>query len=98
MTDKELSKLKRPELLEVLYIMRKEIDELKNENDLLRSKLEAQAAGQAEAIDKMLNLLSKTAEQTDRLYKKNFPDVRNEYPCNTAHCIPDRNEMEKEKL
>ncbi len=36
MTDKELKKLKRAELMELLYYMRREIDELTEENQHLR--------------------------------------------------------------
>ncbi len=39
MTDKELRKLKKLELIEMLYYLRKETDELKAENDQLRAKL-----------------------------------------------------------
>ena len=40
MTDKELHKLKRPELLELLFCMRDELDKLRAENDDLRRRLE----------------------------------------------------------
>ncbi len=39
MTDKELKKLKRIELIEILYYLKKENEELKAENDLLKDKL-----------------------------------------------------------
>ena len=39
MTDKELSKLKRTELLELLLYMREEIDNLQKENDELKRKI-----------------------------------------------------------
>lgn len=39
MTDKELKKLKRGELLEILLFIQKEYDELKAENELLKEKL-----------------------------------------------------------
>lgn len=40
MTDKELKKLKRSELIEVLYYMRREIDELREENEKLESRID----------------------------------------------------------
>ncbi len=40
MTEKELRKLKRAELIEILYYMRTEIDELKAENEQLKSRLD----------------------------------------------------------
>ena len=39
MTDKELHKLKRSELLELLIYMREELDKLQNENMQLREKI-----------------------------------------------------------
>ena len=39
MTEKELRKAKKEELIEMLYYLRKEIDELKEENDKLRAKI-----------------------------------------------------------
>ena len=39
MTDKELRKAKKDELIEMLYFLRKEVDELKEENTALRAKL-----------------------------------------------------------
>ncbi|MDE5583110.1 MAG: hypothetical protein K2J08_05355 [Ruminococcus sp.] len=44
MTDKELHKLKRIELLDLLFFMRKELDELQAENETLRKKLENYSA------------------------------------------------------
>lgn len=40
MTDKELRKLKRAELLEILFYLRKENDSLKQENTELKQRLE----------------------------------------------------------
>jgi len=40
MTDKELARLKRPELLEILYYMRRELDELREENDKLKKRID----------------------------------------------------------
>lgn len=39
MTDKELRKAKKDELIEMLYYLRKEADRLKEENDGLRARL-----------------------------------------------------------
>ncbi len=41
MTDKELRQLRRTDLIEILYYMRTEIDELKAENEQLKSRLDA---------------------------------------------------------
>lgn len=40
MTDKQVKKLKRSELIELLYFARKEIDRLGQENEQLRSRLD----------------------------------------------------------
>ena len=39
MTDKELRRAKKDDLLEMLYYLRTEIDELKAQNDTLRAKV-----------------------------------------------------------
>lgn len=39
MTDKEVRKLKRTELLEILFYLEKELEELKQENEELRQRL-----------------------------------------------------------
>lgn len=39
MTDKELRKTKKADLIEMLYYLRTEIDELKAQNDTLRAKV-----------------------------------------------------------
>lgn len=40
MTDKELRKLKRTELLEILFYLQKEVDSLKQENSELKLRLD----------------------------------------------------------
>ncbi len=40
MTDKQLHRLKRPELIEILYYLRKELDDVKNENERLKKRLD----------------------------------------------------------
>lgn len=41
MTDKELRKLKRADLIEILYYLKRENEELTEENEKLRSRLDA---------------------------------------------------------
>lgn len=67
MTDKELHKLKRTELLELLLYLRKELDAVKQENEQLQKKLDAQAAAQMDAADEILQTVRKTAQQMERL-------------------------------
>lgn len=59
MTDKELHKLKREELLELMFNLQKELDNLRNENTLLKNQIGVftQTALQAKAS------LSETALQ-----------------------------------
>ncbi len=61
MTDKQLRKLKRAELIEILYYLKRENEELHEENEKLRSKL---GAFVDEAIEMKKESLSaeKTAE------------------------------------
>lgn len=65
MTDKELRKLKRSELLEILYFMRKEIDSLKSENEELRSSLRAKPLD--ENVAEILTIVRETSVKTDKL-------------------------------
>lgn len=46
MTDKEVRKLKKPELLEILFYLQKEMDTLKEENENLRRQVENLASSQ----------------------------------------------------
>ena len=41
MTDKELKKLKRADLIEILYYLKKDNEDLTKENEELRSRLDA---------------------------------------------------------
>lgn len=52
MTEKELRKAKKAELIEMLYYLRKEVDELKAENDTLRAKVIVLSGGEP---DKQVN-------------------------------------------
>lgn len=53
MTDKELRRLKRPELLEILFYLQKEIEGLKQENEVLKQRIEsfAKNSNNSENID-----------------------------------------------
>jgi hypothetical protein len=52
-TDKELNKLKRSELLELLFAFREEIDRLREENELLRKRADDTDANR-EILEKIL--------------------------------------------
>ena len=47
MTDKKLQRLRRTDLIEILYYLSKENDELREENTKLREKLDAMLPGAA---------------------------------------------------
>lgn len=57
MTDKELHKLKKSELLELLFTMRKEIDSLQSEAEELKQKLD-EACANREILEKILQAVS----------------------------------------
>lgn len=61
MTDKELRKLKRSELLDLLLYMRKELDELQEENESLRKQLKDSAENR-EMLEKIFKAVC-TEEQ-----------------------------------
>lgn len=62
MTDKELKKLSKSELLEILAYMRKEIDTLKEENRKLTEKVEN---GDSKVNQELLSLARSNAEKLD---------------------------------
>lgn len=53
MTEKELRKLNRSQLLEILEIMRTEIDRLNDENQLLKDKMKKES----DKVDEILDLV-----------------------------------------
>ena len=57
MTDKELSKLRRVELLEILYELRKQLDAAKKENEDLRAEIERERSGAAKRTEQMVRKL-----------------------------------------
>ncbi|MGN0165226.1 MAG: hypothetical protein ACI39R_03510 [Lachnospiraceae bacterium] len=63
MDDKELKKLKKSELLEILLYMRKEIDSLKEENRQLTEKIEKMDTSSLN--DEILSLAKSNSEKLD---------------------------------
>lgn len=63
MTDNELKKLKRRDLLEILYYLRKELDETRLENERLRELINEHNKDHKEIMSE----LSKASKQIDRL-------------------------------
>lgn len=62
MTEKELHKLHKTELLELLLEMRSELDRLREENTALEEKLEA-ASAQRALLEQILGIVEETAAQ-----------------------------------
>ncbi len=69
MTDKELRKLKRKELLELMYYLQKELEDVKLENAELHKRLEDKAEAQYNANNDILEIVKKIAGQVDSLCK-----------------------------
>ena len=59
MTDKQLRKLKRADLIEILYYLKRENEELHAENEKLRSKLDA-------FVDEALNIKKEMPPHEDK--------------------------------
>lgn len=84
MTDKELHKLNRKELLEILLKQQQEIDHLKNELEQAEKKLQERkiiienAGSLAEASIAMTNLLEEAQKAAD-IYLHNIYALGNEY-------------------
>ena len=76
MTDKELRKLKRAELLELMYYMKEELEKVKQENEILKGKLETQSAGQGDVTAMILERVNDSAKKIDELYRA--ADLKNE--------------------
>lgn len=62
MTDKELHKLKRPELLDLMLYMRRELDELQAENESLKRQIE-NSEHNRELLEKIFNAVCPEGEK-----------------------------------
>ncbi len=76
MTERELHRLRRAELLELLLEMRKELDAVNRENEALREQLEA-VQETRELAQKILHTVQETAAQIQVLVPKE-QDVQSE--------------------
>lgn len=68
MTDKELRRLRRKELLELLFYLRRELDEAKKENESLRRQLEEKTDPQ----DEIRSFIRRASVQLDKLCTAQF--------------------------
>lgn len=67
MTDKELKKLRKTELLELMLYLRRALDTVRNENEELRRQLEAYTLGQKDMQNELLEAVRKANEKLDAL-------------------------------
>ncbi len=70
MTDKELHRLKRAELLEILFYLQKEIDNLKEQNQKLQERIENLAVNKQSLSDEDLNRISQIIKDALNLDNK----------------------------
>ncbi len=91
MTDNELKKLKRRELLEILYYMRKELDETRLENEQLREHVDKLNKDHKEIMFE----LNKASKQIDRLYRAKFNE--NKKPDNGIGSAKENKSQNKRK-
>lgn len=66
MTDKELRRLKRSELLELMFYLREELDKLKVENESLKSRIDDLSKTAIESKNSISDELVKTISETVR--------------------------------
>ena len=66
MTDKELRKLKRSELLELMFYLREELDKLKEENESLKSRIDNLSKTAIESKNNISDECIKTISETVR--------------------------------
>ncbi len=77
MTDKELRKLKRSELLELMFYLREELDKLKEENESLKVRIDDLSKVAIEAknnlSDELIKIISDAVKNSAENYfgKKN---------------------------
>lgn len=71
MTEKDLRHLRRDELLELLFEIRKEYDKLKEENDNLKQKLKTEE-GNKEKLEQILH----TTEMTEEKISKFLSEIK----------------------
>lgn len=81
MTEKELRKLKKTELLELMIALRNELDRVQAENETLRQKLQiaennALQQVETEAVLAVQKLLQAVETETDA-YRKRIREVQN---------------------
>lgn len=93
MTDNELKKLKRKDLLEILYYMRKELDETRLENERLQELINERDKNHEEIMLK----LNKASKQIDRLCRAQFGDSRKSSDSDSKQEAKPQNKRKKKR-
>ena len=86
MTDKEIKKLKRADLLEILYYLQKEIEELTKENESLKKIMENQQLSLSENELKRITKAVKSATRDvvrEMMQKDDLDEENNNTTANT---------------
>ncbi len=79
MTDKKLRKLKRADLLEILYYLKKENDDLKTENESLKQQLENSSNGiSEESLEKIISAVKDAVGNSVREHSDTKPATQAE--------------------
>lgn len=71
LTDRELRKLRRKELLELLFYLRRELDEAKKENESLKRRLEESG----DSKDELRLFIRRASVQLDKLCEERLGDT-----------------------
>ncbi len=92
MTDKELRKLKRADLLEILYYLQKEIEELNKENAMLKTQLEN---SKPEFSENEIKRIIKAVKSATRDTIREVANIKQNEETDTVQINPD-NQPQKE--
>lgn len=87
MTDKELRKLKKTELLELMLYLRQELDKVKLENEELRAQLDSCVARKAETETKLLETALRMEKQLTALCTAQDIELHFEKAENTSDSV-----------
>lgn len=93
MTDNDLKKLKRKDLLEILYYMRKELDETRLENERLQELIDERNKNHEEVMEK----LNKASKQIDRLCRVQLGDSKKSDDSNPKQEAKPQNKRKKKR-
>ncbi len=99
MTDNELKKLKRPELLELMLYMREEIEKLQKENEELKKNI-AEANSNHDMLEKIMKAVcheSSPDEKTEISDEQTAENITEKESKPESDIIQDKTPLEREK-